>query len=428
MVTKKLKNSYLTLIQAPVLAFLMFAVIGCASSSNTTPSGGALAEADLFDAFKEGKEGKEGDEANGAEVSDTSSDADDNIVSGTPPPSFKNASQSLGAGENFDYYYRALGGESVQRIAYTLYDSDRAIRKLLRMNPKLKAKAPVPSETKVYFNMGTVSPRSEMLTRDLIERYGEQLSERIQLKRSQQFGNEKYAEVTVKRGDTLQAISERVFGTTRLWAELYLLNQDRIADYDQLEVEVVLRYYPEIDFKRPVVATNYDTPTREVASVETNSQKAANADPVAQKGNADSAVHGEALVDANNNDADAAFSGTVANKPPRSQVNRFRQQSANSGLKTLRPLTGQAQQDEGGIFAQIRRLIYVGIVLLIVIGGYFLTRLSQSNGFRRGKFGGIQPPTPQSTRARPEVAAAVYPSRDIGSSSGVRLNKRAGPS
>lgn len=515
MVAKKMKDSCMTLARTLVLVFVVFAVIGCSSSSDTTPTEGELAEADLFDGLKEDAEVSSTQDPYASAETDESeleSYADDNIVSSGSASSSEDGSETVSADGSYDYYYRAIGGESVRHIAYALYSSGKASGKLLRMNSGLSAQTPVPSDTRVYFDMGSVSPRAEMLTKDLIERYGSQLSERLRLKRSQQFGNEEYMEVTVQRGDTLQAISERIYGTTRLWTELYLLNQERIANYDQLQGGTILRYYPKTDYVPPVVVAKNDTPTMQTPvtpaqdtfeqerdsfesefAEETKQAKmdvdvtdsvgetdpfaetpppapkpkavakpvvpdpvvAEEQDPFAEEDQpikkvtikktpmepvespdtnigSNPVVSGGVPVDTQKEEIktglekEAGAGGTIA-KNPDPPINRFRQnKQAEKRPKTLRPPERQASVEEsGGVFAQnnLRRFIYIGIVLFILVGGYFLTR--PSRGFKKSKFGGIQPmPTPKAAPPRPKAAPSP---RNRGSAPpGPRPNQRTG--
>ncbi len=436
--------------------------------------------------------------------------ADDNIVSGSASSSDEDPAP-LEGNNNFDYYYRALGGESVRHIAFALYSNTRAAKTILSMNDGLSSATPVPSDTKVYFDMEKVSPRAELLTKDLIDRYGSELSEKLRTKRSGQFGNEEWNEVTVEPGDTLQAISERIYGTTRLWTEIYLLNQDKMKNYDSLRVGMVLKYFPKTDYKPPVVIAKAEVKQpepeieepayteEEVMEDPTPQPKGANMDvDVADQVGADDpfadkpakktvpiarvkdkpepvtqaevdafkddivedspkvapkpapvknvarpkdsparsggVVRGgipvesdDANIETGIDDKDAAGGGTLAKVTPTPTPKTLNRPKPfmKKPPKQIRPPARKAQAEESGFFGQggLKRLIYLGLALFILVGGYFLTR--PSRGFKKSKFGGIQPmPTPKAAAPRPRAAPAP---RNRGSASPPqRPNQRTG--
>ncbi len=49
---------------------------------------------------------------------------------------------------------------------------------------------------------------------------------------------------TVAKGDTLQKISQRLFGTTRRWPDIFFMNKDTLASPDVIRVGQVLRVPP----------------------------------------------------------------------------------------------------------------------------------------------------------------------------------------
>lgn len=479
MVTKKLMHASMNLAKTLAFVFLVMTVVGCSSSSDTTVGEDELAEADLFDGLKE-EAGVSGtadpyslEYSNDKDADASAKDkayADDNIVSGAASSADGAAMQTTGDG--FGYYYSAIGGESVRQVALALYSKSSAYKKLLQMNAGLSVTSPIPADTKVYFDMETVSPRAEMLTTDVLKRYRGELSNKLAAKRQQQFGNEEFKETTVGPGDTLQVISQRIYGTTRLWTELFLLNQDRIKDYDNLRVGTVLKYYPETDYK-PVVLSNNEAvtpPSDAIAAANdfspaadeapTNSEMMAEvpksapsvvqpATPVtktvadetpvapekdifaeekepepkpaklikatpdspAPSGGRSGVVSGGIPVDTKseslapgvrNGEAERdSMGGTVAEQ---ANQNGFGSNAfAKKPPKVLRPQ--QAESEEQGFFAtNLRRIIYLGLILFILIGGYFLTK--PGRGFKKSKFTGIQPMPTQSPlpQARPRAA------------------------
>jgi hypothetical protein len=138
-------------------------------------------------------------------------------------------------------YYSSVGGESLRRVAVTLYSDKSFARKLLEKNPDLRGVKQLSAEQRVYFDLDTVVPEPKYLTKDLLDRYPEQLAERVN-----SVGTEKgiaKTTVTVNKGETLQELSLRLYGTHRYWTEIFLVNHDKIRNYDKVKAGMTLSVF-----------------------------------------------------------------------------------------------------------------------------------------------------------------------------------------
>lgn len=133
-----------------------------------------------------------------------------------------------------DTFYNAVGGESLRRVALTLYSDKSFASKLMEKNPELKAAQKLSAEQKVYFDMSAARPNPRYLTKDLLDRYAAPLAEKIAAHAG--------ATTTTKinTGESLQDVSKRLYGTSRYWTELYLVNHDKIKNYDRVPVGLEL--------------------------------------------------------------------------------------------------------------------------------------------------------------------------------------------
>lgn len=135
-------------------------------------------------------------------------------------------------------FYNALGGESLGRVAITLYSDKSWKKKLGEKNAELAGQSKLSAGQKVYFDFDGVKPQPTYLTKDLLDRYGSELSQKIKENSSVQAASNN--NVTVQAGETLQKISQRLYGSTRYWPELYLLNRDKISQYDKVPAGTTL--------------------------------------------------------------------------------------------------------------------------------------------------------------------------------------------
>lgn len=165
------------------------------------------------------------------EVSDAGAFAD--LEATAPAATEVEASQgAVPAAQDGSPYYNSLGGESLRRVAHTLYSDKSFARQLLEKNPELKGVDKLGAEQKVFFDLETVKPEPTYLTKDLLDRYAGQLADRLNMASSEQ-GISKTT-VTLNQGETLQELSKRLYGTSRYWTEIYLVNHDKIQNYDKV--------------------------------------------------------------------------------------------------------------------------------------------------------------------------------------------------
>ncbi len=143
-----------------------------------------------------------------------------------------------------DTFYKSIGGESIRRVAYTLYGDSSFAKSLLEKNPGLKDVKKLEAEQKVFFDMDSAQPEPTYLTKDLINRYAAPLAERLNSVATKK-GIEKTT-VTISKGETLQDVSRRLYGSHRYWTEIYLVNQDKLENYDKVKPGIILSV-----FKRP---------------------------------------------------------------------------------------------------------------------------------------------------------------------------------
>ena len=143
-------------------------------------------------------------------------------------------------------FYTAVGGEGWRRLAKALYNDIGAVEELKELNPDIQGHSRLEAGMNVYFDIEKAMPRPEYLTKDMIERYKAILAEKIVVLRNQTYQD--LQEIKVNSGDTLQIISQKLYGTHRLWPELFLLNTDKTDHYDKIHPGMVLSYFPKVDF------------------------------------------------------------------------------------------------------------------------------------------------------------------------------------
>ncbi len=139
-------------------------------------------------------------------------------------------------------FYNTIGGESLGRVAYTLYGSRKYTTRLLNQNPDLKGTKALSANEKVYFDFNSLSPQPMYLTKGLIDSYTVELAQHIE----QEPATQEKETVSLAPGQTLQSLSQQLYGTTRYWTEIYLLNHDKLSGgYDKVaagtELTVVKR-------------------------------------------------------------------------------------------------------------------------------------------------------------------------------------------
>lgn len=162
--------------------------------------------------------------------------SDDNAIFAdlNPMDSTTQASADLSASGN-DPFYNPIGGESLARVAYTLYGDRKLSGDLRAKNPGLAGVKKLEIGQAVFFEFDKLNPTPTYLTKDLIDRYSDQLASKIGS--NDQMGKDS---VVLEKGETLQSLSQRLYGTTRYWTEIYLLNKDSLKSYDTVAAGVSL--------------------------------------------------------------------------------------------------------------------------------------------------------------------------------------------
>ena len=77
-------------------------------------------------------------------------------------------------------FYNTVGGESLGRVAYTLYGSRKYTPRLLDQNPDLKGAKNLSQGRKIYFDFNSLNPQPMYLTKDLLENYASELAQHIE--------------------------------------------------------------------------------------------------------------------------------------------------------------------------------------------------------------------------------------------------------
>lgn len=282
-------------------------------------------------------------------------------------------------------FYNPIGGETLGRVAYTLYGSRKAAGDLLKLNPNLNGVGSLSSDQKVYFDMDKLNPVPTHLTKDLLDRYPSQLAEKISKAGLSQ------ETVTVGNGETLQEISQRLYGTTRYWTEIYLLNREAISNYDRVPSGIQLTVY-----QRGMVSQGGggDTVARNatesnVAAQETKmdslpQQEAA--EPV-MPAREENLVTEAPAADLNSQTAAPMDAPPADPIPETPSYSAPPVQEAPAVTNQVSPAPKQEMNASGGgMFdfsntANLRRLIYVVLILVIGIVAFFMTKSTKKKSF-----------------------------------------------
>lgn len=297
-------------------------------------------------------------------------------------------------------YYKAAGGENLTSVAYTLYGS-KSVDILLRLNPQLKGKRTLAADERVNFEFDNLKPAPGFLSKDLIDRYKDQLAAKI-------ANNDGSIESTVVgAGDTLQKVSQRLYGTTRFWTELYLLNQDKLSGYDKLKNGAQLSYV-----KR--------TTDQVLAGI----RKSSLPDAVA--------VEAERAAPAESHTA-AEMTTQQQEEPIPTEVAPPTQASEPSQEAAAAPVMAQTENARGmippvlapekksepvaevmsvdsGTTNNTRRIVYVGMILAIAMGAFYMTRPSK----RQRNFEMMDISPDQGVSSRQKLHEEHTDKRDIG--------------
>jgi hypothetical protein len=280
-------------------------------------------------------------------------------------------------------FYNPIGGENLGRVAYTLYGDRKATQNLLDLNPSLKGVSALQTDQKVYFDMDRLNPVPTFLTKDLIDRYPAELAAKIEKAGLAQES------VTVGAGETLQEVSQRLYGTTRYWTEIYLLNRESISNYDRVPSGTSLKVYQRGMVSQPSQKTT-EAPAKVVSDYSQSkasdfSEQAITqepAEPIMPQAT-DSGRPSSAPTEAAPTTQAPVVEAVPADPIPETP-------SYTPPAETTQPppvvATKPATVSTGGMFdlsntANLRRIIYVALILVIGIVAFIMTRSSKKKSF-----------------------------------------------
>ncbi len=260
-------------------------------------------------------------------------------------------------------YYKAVGGESLRRVSYMLYSDRGLVNRLLERNSDLQASSRLSAEQKVYFDLTGIKPRPEYLTKDMIDRYSAELA----LGMTENAKKESLVTTTVvlSKGETLQDLSMRMYGTSRRWPEIYLLNREKIAHYDNVQAGATI----EVFQVQGLLNLTQQVP---VEAVQPQAQ------PVLPLSEEETAP-----------EQNLALSPTLNNQPeeqlttPDSMPEAPAIPTTNEALQISDKPASEAGQSfwKSMDSTNARRIVYVVLILGIAIAAFYLTRPSQKQKF-----------------------------------------------
>ncbi len=276
------------------------------------------------------------------------------------------STENAGAGGDGPFY-NPIGGESLGRVAYTLYGDSKKVKKLLSLNPNLAGVTALSPDQKVYFDLSLLQPKPTYLTKDLLDRYSPELARSLE-----GVGLPKET-VTVSAGETLQAVSQRLYGTTRYWTEIYLLNQGTISHYDKVGAGVSLTVHqrnplaprPVVEQVAPAPAMDEVTPIQPIQTAQPAVQ------PIVPENNS-------ATNQLTTQEISPMQMDPIPETPARPAVTpkpKALVPKENTKPQILQDLLGP------GSSANVRRIIYVSLILLIGGVAFYMTRSSKKKKF-----------------------------------------------
>lgn len=187
-----------------------------------------------------------------AAVEDSEKNSGTNVFS-----DLKSPDQSADSSTADSPFYNSIGGEKIGRIAYTLYGKKSFSKILLKKNPGISAGAALAAGEKVYFDFEGANPQPKYLTKDLLDRYSAQLAEHL-LENANKSGLQK-VDAVLNKGETLQALSTRLYGSSRFWPEIFLLNHSKVGSYDKVRAGTSLVVLQRAVSAAPQVAATTDS-------------------------------------------------------------------------------------------------------------------------------------------------------------------------
>jgi nucleoid-associated protein YgaU len=257
-------------------------------------------------------------------------------------------------------FYNPVGGESLGRVAYTLYGDRKQASTLLGKNPELSGVKNLSAEQRVYFDFAQVRPMPTFLTKDLIDRYPGELASKIE----ETSGLSKQS-VTLGRGETLQQLSMRLYGTTRYWTEIYLLNRDAIGNYDRVPAGVALSVYE----RAPVAVGNQAPQVQAPAMTESAPPRM---EAQAQPAPAPEVAAQPADPIPETPDFSVAQPSEVTHVPPPAMVEN------PAAVVDEAP---RASFIDFNNSANVRRAVYIALIVLIGCVAFYMTRSPKKKNF-----------------------------------------------
>lgn len=131
--------------------------------------------------------------------------------------------------------YTALGGEKLAFVAKALLGSTENADLIKTWNQEIQNDV-LEKGQQLKIKIENLKPQPIFLSKSVLLQYKAEL-------RSRFIRTEPKNTYTVKTGDTLQMISQRLYSTTRRWTEIYLINYEKIDNPDVLKNGLELRHF-----------------------------------------------------------------------------------------------------------------------------------------------------------------------------------------
>ncbi len=138
--------------------------------------------------------------------------------------------------------YLGLGYEKPSFIARMLLGGPQKTKDILSLNPNLSLHSKIKKNEIIKVPIKSLNIEPTLLTDYLVTKYAKIIREQLISKYKNQHLDSQTT--LVKKGESLQDISLRLYGTTRYWTELYLLNADTLNDnFNIITAGQILVYY-----------------------------------------------------------------------------------------------------------------------------------------------------------------------------------------
>lgn len=349
------KISGLNKTRAIACAIMLGFISSCASQQTDELPAEPTSEAALLDESESGATPVADESAIFADLNGQPADSEN---SSTEASSDMTATE-VSAANSDSPFYNPVGGESLGRVAYTLYGDRKQTASLLGKNPELSGVKSLSSDQRVYFDFAQVRPMPTFLTKDLIDRYPGELASKIE----ETSGLTKQS-VTLGRGETLQQLSMRLYGTTRYWTEIYLLNREAIGNYDRVPAGVNLSVY-----ERAPVAIGNQAPQVEAPAITQSSPRMEA--PVQPAPAPEVAQPADPIPETPDfSTAQPAPEVTHATPPPMME-----------NPAAVAEETPKASLIDFNNSANVRRAVYIALIVLIGCVAFYMTRSPKKKNF-----------------------------------------------